>query len=56
MGILARLAVCVGVYFLGFIGSNIYREVQHLQASPALSTQIAFVLVVVCWFLLPRKQ
>jgi hypothetical protein len=56
MGTFAKLAVCFGVYFVGFIGSNIYRDFHHMHPSPALGTQLGFVLALVCWFLLPRKQ
>jgi hypothetical protein len=56
MGTFAKLVVCFGIYFFGFIGSNIYREFQHMQPSQATSTQIGFLLAIVCWFLIPRKQ
>lgn len=56
MGTFAKLVMCFGIYFVGFIGSNVYRELQHMQPSQATSTQIGFLLAIAFWFLIPRKR
>jgi hypothetical protein len=56
MGKLGKFLVCCGIYFVGFIGSNVYRELHQMQPSQATSTQIGFLLAIACWFVIPRKN
>ena len=56
MNIIFRILICFVAYFVVFIGNNVYRELNSLQPSTALGTQLGFAAMFVLWFLLPKKK
>lgn len=56
MSIIFRILICFVAYFVAFIGNNVYRELNNLEPSNALGTQLGFVAMFALWFLLPKKK
>ena len=56
MNIIFRIFICFVAYFVVFIGNNVYRELNNLQPSTALSTQLGFATMFALWFVLPKKK
>lgn len=56
MNLFFRILICFIAYFVVFIGCNVYRELNNLQPSTALGTQLGFATMFAFWFLLPKKK
>ena len=56
MNVFFKILICLVAYFVAFIGNSIYHDLNNLQPSPALGTQLGFISMVIIWFILPKKK
>ena len=55
VNIFFKILICLVAYFVTFIGNSIYHDLNNLQPSPALGTQLGFISMIIIWLLLPKK-